>query len=334
MSYQQGHKLVILLDDPFEMWHPPQWFVPRLKKEFSQLAVAYHHDRRRDLKELIDADIMIGWSLTPKELRSAQALRWIYSITAGVDQFIFPELVSRNLQITSAGAVHGPVVAEHAIALVLALAKRLPAARDNQQQRKWAMRAIWDEFPRPRELRDAVLTVVGLGAIGSEIAALAAGLRMHVIGIREHPERGAAGAHEVLGFDAVDTAIARSDFIVLAAPASPGTHKMIDVRRLQLFQRHAYLINVARGALIDEKALVEALTQRCLAGAALDVFQCEPLPSTSPLWKMQQVLITPHTAFLSDKAWERHYILFSDNLRRYLAGQPVDAVEKGSNADK
>jgi D-2-hydroxyacid dehydrogenase (NADP+) len=327
MSHKQGHKLVILLDDPFEMWHPPEWFVPRLKKEFPQLEVAYHRDRRHDREQLIDADIMIGWSLAPKQLASAKKLRWIYSITAGVEQFIFPELVARDLQITSAGSVHGPVVAEHAIALVLALAKRLPAARDNQQRRKWAMQALWDEFPRPRELRDAVLTVIGLGAIGSEVAALATGLRMHVIGIREHPERGAAGAHEVLGSDAVDSAIARSDFVVLAAPASPHTHKMIDVRRLQLFQRHAYLINVARGSLIDEKALVEALTQGCLAGAALDVFQYEPLPSASPLWKMQQVLITPHTAFLSDKAWERHYTLFSGNLRRYMAGQPVDAVE-------
>ena len=165
---------------------------------------------------------MIGWSLPPELLRAAKSLRWIYSITAAIDQFFYPELTSTDTALTNAGLVHGPVVAEHAIALLLALARRLPSATRYQQRRKWAMEAIWKEQPRPREIRGATLVVVGLGSIGAEVASTAAALKMHVIGVREHPERGAAGANEVVGYDALDSAIARADFVVFAAPLTPA----------------------------------------------------------------------------------------------------------------
>ena len=320
------HKIAILLHDEFEMWRPPAWFVERLRTDFPATEVFYSSKKRDDEEALRGADVMIGWSLEPAQLRSAGTLRWIYSITAAVDQFLYPELISSEIAISNAGSVHGPVVAEHAIAMMLALARRLPSAVRYQDRRKWAMEAIWHEQPRPRELRGATLAVVGLGSIGAEVAQMAAALKMHVVGAREHPGRGAAGAHEVVGLEALDSVLGRADFVVLAAPLTPRTHHLIDARRLQLFKPGAFLINVSRGALVDEAALGKALRDRRIAGAALDVFEAEPLSRWSPLWKMPQVLITPHTAFLTENAWHRHYEVFTANLKRYMAGQPLEGV--------
>lgn len=320
------YKIAILLHDEFEMWRPRPWFVELLRKDFPQAEVAYSAQKRDDAQALNGADVLIGWSLSPEQLRTAKSLRWIYSITAAVDQFLYPELISSDIALTNAGSVHGPVVAEHAIAMLLALAKRLPSAVRYQERRKWAMEAIWKEQPRPREVRGATAVIVGLGSIGTEVASMAAALKMHVIGVREHPERGAAGSHEVVGYDALDSALARADFVVLAAPLTSRTRHLIDARRLQIFKPTAFLINVSRGSLVDEAALVKALRDRRIAGAALDVFEQEPLSRWSPLWKIPQVLITPHTAFLTENVWRRHYEVFAANLKRYMAGQPLEGV--------
>lgn len=320
------HTIAILLHDEFEMWRPPAWFLEKLRADFPEIEVRHSSQKRDDEQALRDADVMIGWSLPPEQLRAAKSLRWIYSITAAVDQFFYPELISSEIVLTNAGRVHGPVVAEHAIAVLLALARRLPSAVRYQERRKWAMEAIWSEKPRPREVRGATLLVIGLGSIGAEVASMAGALKMHVIGVREHPERGAAGASEVVGYAALDEVLSRADFVVLAAPLTPSTRHLIDARRLQLFKSTAFLINVSRGALVDEAALVKALRDRKIAGAALDVFEEEPLSRWSPLWKMPQVLITPHTAFLTENVWQRHYEVFSANLKRFLAGQPLHGL--------
>jgi phosphoglycerate dehydrogenase-like enzyme len=320
------HKIAILLHDEFEMWRPPPWFMEKMRTDFPQTEVLYSAKKRDDEETLRGADVMIGWSLPPDQLRAAKSLRWIYSITAAIDQFLYPELIASEITLTNAGRVHGPVVAEHAIAVLLAMAKRLPSAVRYQERRKWEMEAIWKEQPRPREVRGANLLVIGLGSIGAEVASMAAALKMHVIGVREHPERGTAGANEVVGYDALDSVISRADFLVLAAPLTERTRHLIDARRLQIFKPSAFLINVSRGALVDEAALVKALRDRRIAGAALDVFEQEPLSRWSPLWKMPQVLITPHTAFLTENVWHRHYEVFAENLKRFLAGQPLEGV--------
>jgi len=323
------HKIAIILHDEFEVWHAPAWFVERLRRDFPGVDVANSSVRRTDQDALRGADIVIGWSLSQEQLRAAAELRWIYSITAAVDQFLYPAMAASDILVTNAARVHGPVVAEHGIALVLALARSIPSAVRYQVRRKWAIEQIWKEQPRPREIAGATIAVVGLGSIGSEVAQMCAALKMHVVGVRQTPERGAAGAHEVVGYQDLDSALARADFVLLAAPLTPQTRNLIDARRLQLFKPDAYLINVSRGGLIDEAALLKALKDRRLGGAALDVFQEEPLPRRSKLWKLPQVLITPHMAFLNARIWERHFEVFSANLRRYLAGQTLqDVVDK------
>jgi phosphoglycerate dehydrogenase-like enzyme len=212
------------------------------------------------------------------------------------------------------------------IALVFALAKKIPGSIQLQQKHVWGQQLLWDGFPRVREVAGATLGIVGLGAIGRSVVKTAKALGMHVIAVREHPEKGSEGADEVFGPGQIDELFRQADYVVLAAPVTPSTKAIANAERLSLMKPGACLINVGRGPLVDEEALVEALRSKKIGGAALDVFPKEPLAADSPLWDLPNLLITPHTAALTDKLWERHYSLFSENLRRYLNGSSLLAV--------
>lgn len=316
-------KLLIAIHHPFNLWMAPPWWVERLRQEFQQLIIVQLADYERIAEEIADADIVIGWSIRGEQVSAAKKLRWIHSTAAAVHALISPELQASDIVVTSARAVHGPVVAEHAMALVFAMAKRLPAAAKFQAQRHWAQQEMWNTAPRPRELRDATIVIVGFGAIGSALAQLAKSIGMRVIAVREHPEKGSGIADQTFGFDNLKQVLPEGDFIVLAAPVTPKTRAFMNAERLALLKPTAYLINVGRGALIDEEALVHALHASQFAGAALDVVGHEPLPPHSPLWAMDHIFITPHTAGLAERLWERQYENFTDNLRRFLAGEPL-----------
>jgi len=232
--------------------------------------------------------------------------------------------------VTNSGVVHGPVVAEHVLALIFALAKKIPQAAIFQQKRIWGQEAIWNDGPRPREICGATLGLIGVGSIGRRVARMASALGMRVIAIREHVEKGIPeGVQAVFSPAQLDELLVQSDFVVLAAPLVAATHNLINADRLAVMKPDACLINVGRGAQVDEAALLEALRSRRIGGAALDVFEREPLPADSPLWSASNLLITPHIAGLTEKLWQRHYDLFSENLRRYLTHQPLlFAVDK------
>jgi phosphoglycerate dehydrogenase-like enzyme len=300
-------KLLIALYHQFELWQAPQWFSERLRREFSQLEVVHLPNYDRVAEEIADADIAISWSLRGEQIKAATKLRWIHSTAAAVHQLMTPELRASDIVVTNARDVHGPVVAEHAMALAFALAKRLPQAMRHQQQKHWAQRDLWQIQPRPRELRDATMTIIGLGAIGNALARLAKAVGMRVVGVREHPERGSAACDVIYGFADLNCALADADFVVLALPVTPQTHQLMNAARLAQLRSSAYLINVGRGVLVDEDALANALRARSVAGAALDVASQEPLPQDSPLWQMENLLITPHIAGLTEKMWDRHY---------------------------
>jgi phosphoglycerate dehydrogenase-like enzyme len=316
-------KLLIALHHRFELWQMPPWFAERLRKDFPQLDVVHLSSYDPVTEEIADADIAISWSLRGERINAAKRLRWIHSTAAAVHQLMTPELRASDIVVTNARDVHGPVVAEHAIALAFALAKRLPQAVRYQLQKLWAQNDLWSAQPRPRELNGATMTIVGLGAIGTPLARLAKSLGMRVVGVREHPERGSEVADTVNGFEALDQALSAGDFVVLAAPVTPKTRHLMNAERLAQLKPDAYLINVGRGVLIDEAALVDALRAKAFGGAALDVATEEPLPPESPLWEMENVLITPHIAGLTEKMWERHYEHYTRNLRRFLAGDAL-----------
>jgi phosphoglycerate dehydrogenase-like enzyme len=316
-------KLLIALYHRFGLWQAPEWFAERLRQDFPQLEVVHLSNYDRVMEEIADADIAISWSLRGDQVKAAKKLKWIHSTATAVHALMSSELRASEIVLTNARDVHGPVVAEHAMALAFALAKRLPQAVRFQQQKHWAQHDLWESSPRPRELNGATMTIVGLGGIGRPLADLACSVGMRVIGVREHPQRECGGVDLMYGFDGLEEALSEGDFVVLALPVTPKTHHLINAERLALLQPEAYLINVGRGILIDENALVKALRAKSFAGAALDVATEEPLPPESPLWEMDNVLITPHIAGLTEFMWERHYGHYTENLRRFMVGEPL-----------
>ncbi len=317
-------KLLMVVHHPFDLWNAPAWFAERLRKEFPALEIVHFERHEGVEKHLRDSEILFAFSLRPEQFRLAQKLRWIHAPTAAVHQLLFPELVASDVVLTNAHEVHGPVVAEHVMALILALAKKIPQAARMQQRRTWGQDAVWNDGPRPREVAGATLGLIGLGSIGRTVARMAAALGMRVIAGREHPEKEMPeGVAEVYAPAQINVLLSQSDYVVLAAPLTDATRGLMNAERLAAMRPDAYLINVGRGPQVDEAALAEALRGRRIAGAALDVFEQEPLPAGSPLWELENLLITPHTASLTEKLWSRHYALFAENLRRYLAREPL-----------
>jgi phosphoglycerate dehydrogenase-like enzyme len=313
-------KLLIVVQHRLNLWNAPAWFGERLGKEFAQLEIVQRNNYEGIEPQLREAEIIFTISLRPEQFALARKLRWIHAASAAVHQFLFPELVKSDVVLTNSSEVHGPVVAEHIFALIFALAKKIPQSALWQAKGHWGQSAIWNEVPHPREIAGATLGLIGLGSIGRNVSKKAAALGLRVIAVREHPEKGRPdGVSRVVGSSQIDEVLAESDFVVLAAPLTPSTHALMNAARFAKMKPDAYLINVGRGPQVDDAALIEALRSKRIAGAALDVFETEPLPSHSPLWNLENLLITPHTAGLTEKLWQRHYELFSENLRRYLA---------------
>lgn len=325
-------KVLIVLKHRFALWTAPDWFAEKLSADFPDVEFVHRKNYDTISDDIKDADIVVSWSLTADQLKSAQKLRWIHSTAAAIHQLMIPEIVNGNVLVTNARGVHGPVVAEHVLALMFALAKRLPTAIRMQQTHNWGQEAMTREQPPIRELRDSTLGLIGVGSIGGHVAAIASAIGMRVFAVRANPQKGidwlktddpSRSQHRVYGPKDLDRVLAEADFVVISAPVTSATQKLIDANALATMKRDAYLINIARGALIDELALTKALQERRIGGAALDVFAEEPLPKDSPLWDLDNVLITPHSAGIAHKLWERQYTLFSQNLRRFISGAPL-----------
>jgi len=317
-------KLLMVVQHRFDLWNAPAWFAERLRKEFSALEIVHLAGYEGVEQQISGAEILFAFSLRPDQFRFAQKLRWIHAPTAAVHQLLFPQLVASDVLLTNAHEVHGPVVAEHVIALIFALAKKIPQAVRFQQRRVWGQDAMWNDGPRPREIAGATLGLIGLGSIGQRVARMASALGMRVIAVREHLEKEKPdGASAIYAPTQLNDLLSQSDYVVVAAPLTESTRGLINADRLRAMRSDAYLINVGRGPQVDEIALADALLNYRIAGAALDVFEQEPLPAESPLWALENLLITPHTAGLTEKLWQRHYTLFSENLRRYMAHQPL-----------
>jgi phosphoglycerate dehydrogenase-like enzyme len=325
-------KVLIVLKHRFSLWTAPDWFVEKLRREFPDVTFVHRRSYEGVEEDLQDADMVVSWSLNAEQVRDGTQLRWIHSTAAAIHQLLIPEIVNSNIILTNARSVHGPVVAEHVLSLMFALAKHLSAAFRFQQQHQWGQDAMTHQHPPIREMRDSTLGLVGVGSIGGYVARAASVMGMRIIAVRANPEKGvdwldcndpARSRYQVYGLQDLHKMLSESDFVVVSAPVTSKTEKLIDREAIAQMKSDAYMINVGRGALVDEKALIEALQQRKIGGAALDVFEQEPLPADSPLWNLENVIITPHQAGLAHKLWERQYALFSENLRRFKAGVPL-----------
>ena len=268
-----------------------------------------------------EADVLVVSGLWQNELlERAARLRYIQSIGAGTDQFPPDALAQRGIRLASARGVNYHAVSEHAMALLLALARRLPEARDNQVKQHWRG-MIGDLGGREDELGGKTLLIVGLGQIGNRLAELAKAFDMRVIGLRRNPTAGKGAADTVGAMGELGATLPEADYVALCCPLTPETENLIDTAALNRMKPSAYLINVARGRVIDEAALIEALSSHRIAGAGIDVTVEEPLVADSPLWGMPHVLVTPHTAGETRRYEDNVLDILEENLARLWRGE-------------
>ncbi len=268
-----------------------------------------------------EADVLCVSGFWRNELiEVAPRLAFIQSISAGTDQYSRDLLGRAGIRVASAQGSNERAVAEHAIALILALARKLPMARDNQGQRKW--RGLISEIAaREDELGGKTLVIVGMGRIGSRLAKLARAFDMRVIGVKRDPSKGAEAADRVVAQDDLAKVLPEADFVALTCPLNPGTENIMNAQTLGAMKRSACLVNVARGKVVHEPSLLDALQAGTIAAAALDCAWEEPLPATSPLWTAPNVFITPHTAGETQKYEDNVLDLLLENLDRLRRGQ-------------
>ena len=323
-------KIVLFQQHKFNLWNPPPEAVENLRQQFPEHEFVHPPTPEAWAKEIEDAEVAIGSFLPPKVLVTLPKLKWVHSTAAAVHQYIVPEFVASPILLTNGRTTFASTVAEHVIAIMFALARQLPASVRFQEKRAWGQQELFDAKPGVRQIRGAMLGLVGVGSIGEEVAKRAKALGMKVIAVRHNVQKPLpVGIDVVYGPTDLPTLLSQSDFVVLAAPVTASTRHLIAAEQLSHMKRDAYLINVGRGALIDEVALHNALKTKQIAGAGLDVFEEEPLPPTSPLWALENLLITPHCGGFIANLWELHVDLIARNLRRYLAGEPlVGLVDK------
>ena len=278
----------------------------------------------RDEMAAVLGDVEIAAALVPGSLLvTAPRLRWFHAWSAGVDWVLRqPGAIERDFVLTSSSGIHAIQMTEHVLALLLAFARGLPDAMRAQAARTWRPMENAEVF----ELSGKTLLLVGLGTIGQHTAQVAAALGMQVLGVRRTASQPLPAVERVAGIESLYDLLPEADFVVLMTPLTPETRGLIGERELRLMKRDAYLVNVARGGVVDEEALVRALREGWIAGAGLDVFEHEPLSSDSPLWEMTNVIITGHYAGVTPAYDDRAFEVFLDNLRRYRAGQPLRNV--------
>jgi phosphoglycerate dehydrogenase-like enzyme len=332
-------RLVIDLRSPRAAWRIPDWGVAAIRETagpgWDVVDVAGPTDSDGDggvgtpasVAAAAGAEVYLGYGVPEGVARAARAtLRWAHSGTAGVGASI-ARLRGAAAVLTNSAGVHAEPMADWVLAAVAHFARGLDRMIEAQREGRWAKAEATELRWTMRELRDLRVGVVGLGGVGSAVARRALALGMRVAGVRRRPERGGPpGVAWVGGPDAVPRLAAESDCFVLAAPHTTGTAGLVDAALLARLPAQAVLVNVARGSLVDESALLAALDAGALRGAALDVFAAEPLPPDHPFWRHPRVLVSPHACAVTERFWERETALILDNLRRYLLGEPLRNV--------
>lgn len=272
---------------------------------------------------LTETDILVVSGLWRNEYaNAAPKLRFIQSVSAGTDQFSRDVLRHHNIRLASAQGANERVVAEHAMALILGLTRHLGQARDNQREHRWTG-MIGNPAARQDELGGKTIVIVGLGRIGNRLAKLAKAFDLHVVGVRRSPKNGDDVADEIVRPDALLGVLPRADILALTCPLTPETERLIRPEHFEAMKPSAYLINAARGKVVDETALIAALQTGQIAGAGLDVFVEEPLNAASALWDFPNVLVTPHSAGETSRYEANVVAILTENLGRLARGEAL-----------
>ncbi len=286
-----------------------------------------------------DIEVLLrGWLVAEafdRLLARAPHLTWVHSATSGVERALTPAALARDVVVTNARGVFSRPIAEHVLLMILAISRHLPDLVELQRERTW-------QPLEGRELRELTIGIVGYGSLGRAVASLATAFGARIIAMRRRAGESEVGAgapaddpdafpieprvDRIVGPEGLRDLLTESDIVVLAAPLTPETESMIDEAAIAAMKRDAWLINVARGRLIDDRALLRALRDSRIGGAALDTFRDEPLPQSSPYWELPNVILTPHTAWSSARVLDRSIDLFCDNLVRFSRGQELRNV--------
>jgi phosphoglycerate dehydrogenase-like enzyme len=331
-------RAVLNFRDTRDGWAIPDWAVREIRDAlpgWEVVEVQAAVDGRGDgggvsdeaLRAVAGAEVYLGYGL-PRELLNAtggadRALRWVHTGTAGVGSLLYPELRDAAVVLTNSAGVHAAPMAESALAMILHFARGLDHAVRAQHARQWDPSPFESAGPGVTEIQGRTVGIIGFGGIGREVAWRAYALGLRVLATRRGSTRSTDLVELLAGREGLLELLGRSDYVVLCVPGTPETYRLIGAPELAVMKAGAVLVNLSRGSVVDEAALVAALEARRLRGAALDVFEAEPLPAESPLWTLPNVLITPHVSATSPRFWRRQTDLIVDNIHRYLTGEPL-----------
>ena len=296
--------------DELEGLHPEVEFVAAYEEPEQQAAAA-------------DADVFFGWP-SLESFRAARRLKWMACPGTGVDKIVaIPEIVESGIPLTNAPGAHVVPMAEHVLGMMISLAhnyRQLFREQDEKifDQGRWESRII--------ELRGRTMGIFSLGEIGRAVARRAAAFEMRVLAVDPHPAEVPDAISECWGLDRLDELMGETDWLVISAPLIPATRGIIDARRLALMKPGSYVVIISRGGIVEEQALADALASGHLAGAGIDATEVEPLPQDSPLWDLENVMLTQHASALSPELYEGRRQVFKDNLARFLKGETLQHI--------
>lgn len=307
-------------------WSLPDPTLASWRERYPRLDVVSVEDEAELPAALADAEVFVGWRVPPEHFAAARRLRWLHSASAGIDDCLFPALVASDVVLTNSTGLHSVCIPEHVIGQMLVLARNFHQAQRYQQRAEWNRFGVIAYGSGVRELCGSALAILGAGPIGANLARLAAGLGMRVRVLRRDSSRPVPGAEAVCGPEQLSELLGWADFLVLAIPLTDATRHLIGEAELRAMRSDAFLINVARGEVVDEEALVRCLRAGGLAGAALDVFTQEPLPPEHSFWSLPNLVITPHVSGYTPAYFDKMLALFEENLGRYVEGRPLRNV--------
>jgi phosphoglycerate dehydrogenase-like enzyme len=315
--------ILVGIYSPFAAWNIPASHVARLRDMFPHHTFLHATTGQQALELMPRAHVAFMSEVRPDQFDAAQVLEWIHSPAAGIGGMLFPALVDAPVVMSNSRGISAGTIAEHVLAVTLALFRKLPLAFRAQAARAWAQDELL-QGPTLRTIQGSRVLVVGLGAIGAETARTMAALGARVSAIRRTTSQPPPDfVSEVAGPERLPAWLPTADVVVLAAPQTTETRGLIGKSELSAIRSDAILVNVSRGRLVDEPALADALGTGAIGGAALDVFEEEPLPRDSPLWALPNVLITPHMAGFRPDHWDAVVDLFAENLRRFEQGREL-----------
>jgi phosphoglycerate dehydrogenase-like enzyme len=317
-------RLAIYLPHPLPIWRLPQDYMEKIRRAAGRrFEIDLPVNEAGLVKVLPEIEVLYAWGLAQRLVTQAPKLRWIHTPLTGVDRLLNPDLRATAIRVTCSRGVNSVAVAEHTFGVILALTRGVAEAVQAQGLHRWRQTELYARKPPLTELKGKLLGIYGVGEIGRELAVRAQAFGMKVWAVARTTKTAPSGVDKLLPATRAETMVRMADVLVLALPLTPETQGLFGERLLRGMKSSAILVNIGRGGLVQEPALVRALREGWIGGACLDVFGTEPLSQSNPLWGMPNVVITPHVAGLHPDYMARSADLFLDNMKRYLGGKPL-----------